>query len=198
MKKNRRFSSGKRKNLVLPIVLGSLVFWGLSLPGPGNSESLVQQGPVLDISAEVKPCITTTLSTDRIYFHAGKGPGIYEPVVQGSSDTPADPVLITVGCNAREWSIQCEVTPLEETAIRASGERGVVPSSQLSIASPLTQGSAGTRGQEGYSTLDQPVVILQGGAGETQAEVRFKLETTWSDRAGTYSGTISFTCMMNP
>ena len=198
MKKNKRFSGGKRKNLILLISLGSLVLWGLSAPRASPAEAMVQQGPVLNISADVKPCIKTTFSTDRIYFYAGKGPGTYEPVAQGSSDTPADPVLITVGCNAREWSIQCEVTPLEEAATRKSGEKGIIPASQLSIASPLTRGSADAQAQDGYSTFDKPVIILQGGPGETQTELRFQLKTTWSDRAGTYTGKISFTCMMNP
>jgi len=198
MKKNKRFPSRKRENLILLIILGSLVLWGLFAAAASPAEAVVQQGPVLNISADVKPCITTTFSTDRIYFYAGKGPGIYEPVIQGSSDTPAGPVLITVGCNAREWSIQCEATPLEETATRKNAEKGIIPASQLFVASPLTQGSAGTKTQEGYSTLGKPVTILQGEPGETQAELRFKLETTWSDRAGTYSGKINLTCMMNP
>jgi hypothetical protein len=198
MKKSKKFPGGKRENLILLISLGFLVLWGLSVPGASPAEAVVQQGPVLNISADVKPCIKTTFSTDRIYFHAGKGPGIYEPVAQGSSDTPADPVLITVGCNAREWSIQCEVTPLEESPTRKSGEKGIIPASQFSVASPLTQGSADSKAQEGYATLDQPVIILQGGPGETQAELRFKLETTWSDRAGTYTGKINLTYMMNP
>jgi len=198
MKKNKRFSGEKRESLILIIGLGSLVLWGLFAAAASPAEAIVQQGPVLNVSADVKACITTTFSTDRIYFYAGKGPGIYEPVVQGSSDTPAGPVLITVGCNAREWSIQCEATPLEETATRKNDQKGIIPSSQLFVASPLTQGSAGTKAQEGYLTLSEPVTILQGEPGETQAELRFKLETTWSDRAGTYSGKINLTCMMNP
>lgn len=198
MKKNKSFPGKKRENLILLIILGSLVLLGLSAPRASPAEALVQQGPVLNISADVKACIRTTLSTERIYFHADKGPGTYEPVVQGSSDSPAGPVLITVGCNAREWSIQCEATPLEETATPKNAEKGIISPSQLFVASPLTQGSAGTKAQEGYSTLGKPVIILEGGPGETQAELRFKLETTWSDRAGTYTGKINLTCMMNP
>jgi len=198
MKKNKSFPGKKRENLILLIILGSLVLLGLSAPRASPAEAMVQQGPVLNVSADVKPCIKTTFSTDRIHFYAGTGPGIYEPVVQGSSDTLADPVLITVGCNAREWSIQCEVTPLEETATRKNAEKGIIPSSQLSVASPLTQGTPDTKAQAGYVTLGNPVIVLQGGPGETQAELRFQLKTTWSDRAGTYSGKISFTCMMSP
>lgn len=198
MKKNKRFPSGKRENLILLLSLGSLVLWGLFAAAASPAEAIVQQGPVLNVSADVEACIRTTLSTERIYFHADKGPGTYEPVVQSSSDSPADPVLITVGCNARKWSIQCEATPLEETATRKNDQKGIIPASQLSVASPLTRGSADAQVQAGYSTLDKPVIILEGGPGETQAELRFKLETTWSDRAGTYSGKINLTCMMNP
>jgi hypothetical protein len=198
MNKNKRFIGGRRENLILLVSLGFLVLWGLSVPRASPAEAMVQQGPVLNVSADVKPCIRTTLSTERIYFYADKGPGTYEPVVQGSSDSPAGPVLMTVGCNAKEWSIQCEVTPLEEAATRKNGENGIIPSAQFSVASPLTQGNADTKAQESYSPLDKPVIILQGGPGETQAELRFQLKTTWSDRAGTYTGKISFTCMMNP
>jgi len=198
MEKSKKLPAGERDILPLFIIFVALILLGLSVPGTCQDEPIVQQGPSLNVIADVKPCIRMSLSTESIYFYAGKGPGIYEPVIQGSPDKPAEPVVVTVGCNAKEWSIQCEATPLEETATQKDGKKGIIPPSQLFVASLLTQESEDPEAKEGYLTLDKPVTILQGGAGETKAELKFKLETTWSDRAGDYAGKISFTCMMNP
>lgn len=193
--------SRKRKNKKLAIIIFLIVALfslGVSFSGFCQDESIIQQGLTLQVIADVKPCIRVSLSTDNIYFYAGKGPGIYEPVIKENPDQPAEPVIITVGCNAREWSIQCEATPLEETVTRRNGEKGIIPASQIFVASSfLEEGKEKKAGEAGFS-LDTPLTILQGGPGETRAELKFKIKTTWSDRAGNYSGKISFTCMMRP
>jgi len=192
--------SKKRKNkklaLIILLVLPANLL-GLSFSGFSQEEPIVQQGPSLRIIADVKPCIRVSLSTDNIYFYAGKGPGVYEPVIKENPDQPAEPVIITVGCNAREWSIQCEATPLEETVSRKGREKGIIPASQIFVVSSTGESKNTKTGEAGFS-LDTPVTILQGGPGETKAELKFKMKTTWSDRAGNYTGKISFTCMMRP
>jgi len=188
----------KNKKLALTIFVITLFLSGLSFSGFCQGESVVQQGPSIEVIADVKPCIRMSLSTDNIYFYAGKGPGTYEPVVKENPDQPAEPVIVTVGCNAREWSIQCKATSLKETDTRKGKEKGVIPASRIFVVFPSYENDKDAGGEENELPLDAPVTILQGGPGETRAKLKFKMKTTWSDRAGNYSGKISFTCMMRP
>jgi len=198
MKRNKELSGKKREILILFIGLGILVLGGLFQPEIAQGKSIVHSGPVLNVIAHIKPCIRMSLSTDNIYFYAGKGPGMYEPVLPNNHDKLAGPVVITVGCNAREWSIQCEATPLKENNPRKGRKEGIIPPSQLFIASLLTKQNTENKENKGYLTLEKKITILKGSAGETKSGLWFKLKTTWGDRAGTYTGKIRFTCMMNP
>jgi len=143
-----------------------------------------EPGPVLNVLAVIQPSMTIELSDNLIDFHADSGPGVYD------ADKTVD---VSVATNYGSWTLNCSASPLIGTA-------GEIPASRLFTSNNNTLSSPDEGAGATYENLGAQKLVAQG-APQALAVVntlRFRLKTEWTDRAGSYAGTISFTYLAEP
>lgn len=149
--------------------------------GPGFCDT-PHPGPTLQVTAIIEPYINISLSTDSIVFLCKGAPGIYD----------ADkPVIVSVGSNCNNWIVKCKATSLKGTS-------GEISSNRIFVKTPNSINLAGPEVQ-GFEPMSNEIDIIEGAIAENKsATMEFKLKTTWEDKAGTYTGQINYTYLVNP
>lgn len=143
-----------------------------------------EPGPVLNVLAVIQPSMTIELSDNVIDFHADSGPGVYD----------ADKVIdVSVATNYGSWTLNCSASPLVGTA-------GQIPPERIFISSNQTLSSPDEGAGPTYENMGVQKLVASGGPQSlaTVNTMRFRLKTEWTDRAGSYAGTISFTYLAEP
>jgi hypothetical protein len=169
------------------------------------------EGPALGVIATLEPCMSVSVFTepvevkkvpavrsarrvplaslpgdlteDRIRFYATGGPGMY------NADRE---VVLLVDSNSDGWAISCRAASLV-------GDNGELPADRVYVKYVDTNSDTPPDGDDGFVDLGEARVVLSGAQvdGE-QARLRFRLETTSDDKAGTYAGTIQFSYFIAP
>jgi len=141
-------------------------------------------GPKLQLTAIIDPCINITLSINSIIFNCKGAPGVY------NADQP---VMVTVGSNYGEWTVKCAATPLK-------GNAGKIPAERIFLRlSNSNSSNSDNDAGIGFEPMSGEIVVLSGSPTEHKEEaIEFKLKTLWEDRAGTYTGQINFTYLAIP
>jgi len=126
---------------------------------------------------------TQDLSANPIHFYAVAGPGLYD------ADSE---VILLVTSTCGNWVINCEATPL-------AGDNGLIPSERIFVSSECADAKADEGGGAGFESLGSSRHVAAGAHTEIlRSPLRFRLKTTWKDKAGTYTGAIRFTYLAMP
>ena len=137
--------------------------------------------------ADSKPFVSISAMSDSLefgkptYAHPILAPGaVLFPSIFGLSSAT---LTVKVESNCLHGPIIASITALE----RPRGDS--IPPKRISIKSPITNG---------YVTMANPVAISNPEIGPHDIELDFRLDVLPSDRAGRYTGTITFTIMPPP
>ena len=152
-------------------LLTAVVMFGVA--GIAQADS----GPFVSISA-----MSNSLEFGKATFVApvlGPGAVLFPSIYRLSSAS----LTVKVESNCLHGPIIASITALKRP-------RGAsIPPERISVKSPITNG---------YVTMAKPVVISNPEIGSHDIELDFRLEASPSDRAGRYTGTITFTIMPPP
>jgi len=143
-----------------------------------------QPGPVLNVIATILPSMTIELSDNIINFRADEGPGVYD------ADKAID---VSVATNSGSWTLNCSASPLV-------GTPGEIPPQRLFASNNNTLSSLDEGAGAAYENMGAQKLVASGGpqALTVANTMRFRLKTEWTDKAGQYSGTVSFTYLATP
>ena len=137
--------------------------------------------------ADSKPFVSISATSDSLEFGNaifpdpvfGPGAVLFPSIFRLSSAT----LTVKVESNCLHGPIIASITALE----RPRGDS--IPPERISVKSPI---------MNRYVTMAKPVVISNPEIGSHDIELDFRLEVVPSDRAGRYTGTITFTIMPPP
>ncbi len=175
--------------------------------GPRYPEGHLE-GPTLGVAATLEPCISVSVVTrptrelqphrstyrrplrasaggqeDRLHFYATAGPGMY--------DADREAVLL-VSSNQETWAVAIQAAPL-------TGDNGEIPADRVFAQTRHMDPDVNEGGGIGYVSIGSQRVAVTGTQTEgLEIPVRFRLKTTYSDKVGTYTGTIYFSYLMSP
>jgi len=143
-----------------------------------------ESGPVIHVMANISPSMTIELSDDVINFSADRGPNIYD----------ADRTIeVRVAANYGSWTLSCSASPLVSPA-------GQIPPDRIFVSDNNTLSSPDEGAGPTYANMGVQRLVAEGGPQPLGLvnTMRFRLKTEWTDRPGTYNGTISFTYLATP
>lgn len=144
--------------------------------------SVAQPGPVLRVTATIRPQMALEVDADHIRFDVTGPPGEHDA---------HSPVHITVASNCGQWTVRARATDLGGSAGAALKQRARIPASRLLARSARSDGL----GAPEYVPLDTDVVLADGSqqGPSMVTTVFFRLLTQWSDVPGEYEGQVNFT-----
>ncbi len=172
-----------RFSIILSIAVCYTIF-GPVAPAHAKRENW-QEGARLSVRAVIAPFTFIKLSTNSIVFDVSGEPGEY---------TADKNVEVTVGSNSSSWAVKAIATPLV-------GENGEIPTNQIYIKKSGGKKKNGKKkGGKGYVDMGSEILVAEGSqtSPTVTSDIKFKLKTTWENRAGTYDGEIMFIYLAIP
>jgi hypothetical protein len=101
-------------------------------------------------------------------------------------------VVLLVSSNQETWAVAVQAAPL-------TGDNGKIPADRVFAQSQYTDPDVDEGGGVGYLSIGSQRVAVTGAQTEgLEVPVKFRLKTTYSDKVGTYTGTIYFSYLMSP
>ncbi|HUT73934.1 MAG TPA: hypothetical protein VM221_03750 [Armatimonadota bacterium] len=112
--------------------------------------------------------------------------------VPGIATAPA-PISVEVISTYPSWRVVVQASEL-------AGDAATLPAGRLLVSHHLSTESSHPLAGAGFQSLDEPRVVAYGGpAGAVVSNtLSFSLIVDWTDRPGTYVGTIQFTSLVEP
>jgi hypothetical protein len=106
-------------------------------------------------------------------------------------DADREAVLL-VSSNQETWAVAIQAAPL-------TGDNGEIPADRVFAQTRHMDPDVNEGGGIGYVSIGSQRVAVTGTQTEgLEIPVRFRLKTTYSDKVGTYTGTIYFSYLMSP
>ncbi len=141
----------------------------------------------INVKLIINPFTSILLDPPSVYFDALGHPSVFDAVSE---------VAVKVSSNYAGWTVSCKAAPLSLTG------RGnnTISNERIFVGTTKTKNYRDEGAGRGFMKMHKP--ILLGSGNQTPPieleRLRFRLLTTWEDRAGTYDGDITFTFLVSP